>query len=133
MLEHPRQPLLSKSEFRKRQVRFVIAAAVLGAMSLAIGMCGYRMLEGQSWPDAFLNAAMLLGAMGPVSEPQTTAGKIFAGCYALYCGLMFLFIAGLLVTPTAHRFLHMFHAGPTDEDNTVAPSSDRSNDASDDL
>ncbi len=75
-------------------------------------MIGYRVLEGQTWVDAFLNAAMLLGAMGPASSPQTTAGKIFAGCYALYCGLVFLFIAGLLFTPIAHRLLHMFHADP---------------------
>ena len=45
-------------------------------------------------------------------EPKTDTGKIFAGCYALYCGLVFLFIAGLLVTPVAHRLLHLFHADP---------------------
>jgi hypothetical protein len=52
--------------------------------------------------------------MGPLSEPKTDAGKIFAGCYALYCGLVFIFIAGLLVTPIAHRLLHVFHADPDD-------------------
>ena len=35
-------------------------------------------LEGLSAIDAFLNAAMLLGGMGPVDAPQTDAGKVFA-------------------------------------------------------
>lgn len=116
MFERPHEPLLPKWEFRKRQGRYAAAAALLGAVSLGIGMVGYRVFERLSWADCFLNAAMLLGAMGPASTPETTAGKIFAGCYALYCGLVFLFIAGLLVTPLAHRLLHMFHADPPEAD-----------------
>ncbi|MEO8498139.1 MAG: hypothetical protein ABI614_23990 [Planctomycetota bacterium] len=116
MLERPHEPLLSIREFRLRFAHYLVAAALLGGLSLAIGMLGYRHFENQSWPDAFLNAAMLLGAMGSASAPQTTGGKIFAGCYALYRGLKFLFIAGLLVTPIPHRFLHIFHADPPEED-----------------
>ena len=78
-------------------------------------MAGFRTLEGQTWPESFLNAAMLLSALGPVGEPATDAGKIFAGCYALYCGLIFLITVGLLVTPVAHRLLHVFHADPDEE------------------
>lgn len=108
------QSLLAPKKFYWRLSKFVAVALLLATFSLLVGMLGYRTLEGQSWPEAFVNAAMLLAAMGPLSEPKTDAGKIFAGCYALYCGLVFLFIAGLLVTPIAHRLLHVFHADPDD-------------------
>jgi hypothetical protein len=62
-----------------------------------------------AWRDAFLNAAMLLGGMGPVNAPITPAGKVFAGLYALYAGLIFLVTAGLLLAPLVHRILHRFH------------------------
>ena len=72
-------------------------------------MIGYQYYEGLQWRDAFLNAAMLLGGMGPVNSPQTDGGKIFAGLYALYAGLVFLIAAGLIVAPALHRMLHLFH------------------------
>jgi hypothetical protein len=72
-------------------------------------MIGYRALERLSWLDAFLNAAMLLGGMGPVNTPGTTGGKLFAGLYALYCGLVVLIVAGIILAPVAHRILHRFH------------------------
>ena len=78
-------------------------------MSLAAGMCGYHFLEKLPWVDAFLNAAMILGGMGPVDPVKTGAGKIFAGLYALYSGLALITIAGLLLAPVVHRFLHKFH------------------------
>ena len=79
------------------------------AASLAIGMAGYHGLERLSWLDSFLNAAMLLGGMGPLAAPQTDAGKLFAGCYALYCGLVVIAVAGIVLAPVAHRILHRFH------------------------
>jgi hypothetical protein len=82
---------------------------VLLAVSLAGGMLGYITFEHQSLLDAFLNAAMLLGGMGPVDLPKTPAGKFFAGCYALYAGLVFIVSAALLFTPVLHRLLHHFH------------------------
>jgi hypothetical protein len=78
-------------------------------ISLAIGMLGYHWLEGLHWIDAFLNAAMLMGGMGPVSAPLSFGGKLFAGLYALYCGLMLILVAGLLFAPVVHRSLHKFH------------------------
>ena len=72
-------------------------------------MLGYHLIEGLSWVDAFLNSAMLLGGMGPVDQLHTTAGKIFAGIYALYSGIVFLVIAGVLFAPIFHRMLHHFH------------------------
>jgi hypothetical protein len=81
--------------------------------SLVIGMVGYRMLEGYSWVDSFLNAAMLMGGMGPASTLHTDGGKIFAGIYALYCGLIELVAIGIFAAPIVHRFLHYFHMEKT--------------------
>ncbi|MFL6713534.1 MAG: hypothetical protein ACJ8LN_11490 [Sulfurifustis sp.] len=72
-------------------------------------MLGYMYFEQLAWRDAFLNSAMLLGGMGPVDAPRTNGGKIFAGIYALYAGLVFLVSAGLLFAPFVHRLLHKFH------------------------
>jgi hypothetical protein len=79
------------------------------AVSLIIGMLGYHVFERLSWIDSFLNASMLLGGMGPVEQPQTYAGKLFAGLYALYCGLAVIAVAAILLAPIVHRFLHGFH------------------------
>ena len=81
---------------------------VLGS-SLVFGIWGYMFFEKLAWRDAFLNAAMLLGGMGPVNPPQTDGGKLFAGIYALYAGLVFIITAALLFTPILHRLLHKFH------------------------
>jgi hypothetical protein len=72
-------------------------------------MAGYVHFERMGWLDGFLNASMLLGGMGPVNTPVTEGGKLFAGCYALYAGLVFIVTAGLLFSPIAHRILHVFH------------------------
>ena len=77
--------------------------------SLLIGMAGYEYFESLAWRDAFLNAAMLLGGMGPVESPQTSGGKVFAGLYALYAGLVFLIVAGIIFAPVVHRLMHRFH------------------------
>lgn len=85
------------------------AAGALLLVSLAIGMAGYAYFERLAWRDAFLNAAMLLGGMGPVDPPRTDGGKLFAGVYALYAGLAFMVTAGLVFTPVVHRVMHTFH------------------------
>jgi hypothetical protein len=77
--------------------------------SLLLGMAGYAYFEGLAWRDAFLNAAMLLGGMGPVDAPRTDGGKVFAGLYALYAGLVFLVAVAILLAPVVHRLLHKFH------------------------
>ena len=109
MYEHRSQPLLPRHRFIWRLVSSAGAALLLVGASLVVGLIGYHDLEGLGWTDAFLNAAMLLGGMGPVNSPATQAGKLFAGCYALYCGLLVIFIAGLLLAPVLHRVLHRFH------------------------
>jgi hypothetical protein len=107
--EHRRMRPLSRRRFLGRLAAHVAVAAVLAGLSLLGGMWGYEHYEGLRWRDAFLNAAMLLGGMGPVREPLTDGGKVFAGCYALYAGLVFLVVAGLLMAPVVHRLLHKFH------------------------
>jgi len=72
-------------------------------------MIGYRLLEQMSWLDAFHQAAMLLSGMGPVVEVKSTAGKLFDGIYALFCGVILLASTGLLFAPVLHRILHRFH------------------------
>lgn len=109
MFEHKSQPVISRRHFVVRLARSSLVTIVLAAVSLLIGMLGYRALEGLDWVDAFLNAAMLLGGMGPVNAPATAAGKLFAGLYALYCGLLVIALAGILLAPVAHRILHRFH------------------------
>jgi len=86
----------------------------LALVSLGIGMAGYEYFEQLAWRDAFLNSAMLLGGMGPVDFPKTDAGKLFAGIYALYAGLLFLVLSAILLAPVFHRILHHFHFADED-------------------
>jgi len=109
MYESRKQPLLPSGLFARRMARHFAAAGVLIAASLGLGMAGYAGFEHLGWLDAFLNSAMLLGGMGPVNMPQTSAGKLFAGLYALYAGLVVIVVAGLMLAPVAHRLLHRFH------------------------
>ena len=101
--------MLARAKFVRRLLVHSGVAAGLLAVSLGFGMVGYTTFESLSWIDAFLNSAMLLGGMGPVNPPQTAAGKLFAGVYALYAGLVFIVTAALLVGPVLHRVLHHFH------------------------
>ena len=109
MLEAKHQPLLPRHRFYGRMAMHLGASALLLAASLLIGMVGYVSTEGLSWIDAFLNSAMLLGGMGPVNMPATFWGKLFAGCFALYSGLVFIVCLAIVLTPLLHRILHRFH------------------------
>jgi hypothetical protein len=109
MYEHHSQRLLSQREFLARWARHVGVVAVLVLVSLAAGMAGYMGFEHLGWSDAFLNAAMLLGGMGPVNAPVSVGGKLFAGVYALYAGLFFIVAAGVILAPVLHRMIHRFH------------------------
>lgn len=109
MFEHRKDPLISRAAFLKRVVRYALIAFAIDAGSLAVGVIGYHVFEGLSWVDSLLNAAMLLGGMGPVNELHTTSGKLFASFYAIYCGVIFLVVAGILLAPIIHRFIHHFH------------------------
>jgi len=109
MYESRHHRLLPFRAFLGRLARHFFVAVGLVLLSLWVGMWGYMHFESLLWRDAFLNAAMLLGGMGPVNAPVTDNGKIFAGIYALYAGLVFLIAAGLLFAPVLHRLMHRFH------------------------
>lgn len=109
MFEHRSQPLLPLNRFLHRLAISVLLVGTIVALSLLAGMVGYHTLEGLAWLDAFINAAMLLGGMGPITAPVTPGGKLFAGLYALYCGLVVIVIGGVLLVPVMHRVLHRFH------------------------
>jgi hypothetical protein len=81
----------------------------LAGGTLLMGMLIYHKVEGLPWSDSFLNAAMLLGGMGPVDRLQTTEGKWLAGGYALFAGLVFIVLAGVMIAPVIHSVLHHFH------------------------
>ena len=82
-----------------------LAFGILG-LSLGVGIWGYERFEHLPWRDAFLNAAMLLGGMGPVKTDLSEPGKLFAGLYALYAGLVVIAVAGLLLAPAVHHLMH---------------------------
>ena len=116
MFEHRSKPLLPRRQFYTRLAQSAAVALLVVVVVLGIGMVGYRVFEPMTWVDAFVNAAMILSGMGPVSSLQTDGGKIFAGCYALFSGLAFLTSIGIVFAPAFHRFLHKFHVEETKRD-----------------
>lgn len=115
MYESRTEPLLSPREFALRLARHGGISLALVAGSLLIGATGYHLTEKLSWLDATLNAAMILTGMGPVAKLEHVSGKVFATFYALYSGVAFLAIAGLLVAPVAHRLLHRLHVDENED------------------
>ena len=108
--ESKHAPVLPRKEFARRMAKSFALASTLISASLLAGMAGYHYLEDLPWIDAFMNAAMILGGMGPVAPIQTAGGKLFAGFYALYSGLIVIVAAGVLLAPIVHRMIHEFHA-----------------------
>lgn len=110
MLYEPRHVRpISRHHFILRLVRHTGAALLLAVASIGIGMWGYTHYEHLAWRDAFLNASMLLGGMGPVDAPRTPNGKVFAAWYALYAGLVFIASSGVILAPVVHRIVHRVH------------------------
>lgn len=109
MYEDRHTPPLPRRRFVRRMADHAALAAALVAVSLLVGMWGYEHYEHLGWRDAFLNTAMLLGGMGPVDPLRTNGGKLFAGIFAMYAGVVFLVVAGLFLVPVIHRIAHLFH------------------------
>lgn len=107
--ERHHEPVLPRPLFLGRMARWSAMAGAILIGSLGMGVCGYHFLGGLAWIDSVLNASMILGGMGPVDPITTTAGKLFASFYALYSGLALISVAGVLLAPLIHRFLHKFH------------------------
>jgi hypothetical protein len=102
-------PLMSPARFAYRLSRNIAFATMIILIALGLGMAGYRFTEHMTWLDAFLNASMILGGMGPVDTLHTIAGKAFAGAYALFCGLLIVLLSGVVLAPIFHRVLHSLH------------------------
>jgi hypothetical protein len=116
--ETMRQPLLPRRDFYRRLLwHIALACAVLGG-SLAIGWVGYAFLDHLSPVDAFVNAAMILGGMGPVDPLSNDTAKWFAGVYALYAGVIFLVSVSVIIAPVLHRLLHALHLDTPDDDSS---------------
>lgn len=109
MFERKHEPLISRRRFILRMARSLGFGLCLLCASLGTGMLGYHLLEDLPWIDAFLNASMIMSGMGPVATLKSDAGKLFAGLYALYCGMALITAAAIILTPVVHRFFHRFH------------------------
>ena len=109
MFEKVHQRLVSKGVFYRRILKALLLAFVILTFSLVLGMSGYHFLGHLDWIDSFLNASMILGGMGPVDVLPDDTAKIFAGCYALFSGVMFLSSIAIFFAPVLHRFLHKMH------------------------
>jgi hypothetical protein len=109
MFERRHEPLLPLRAFFWRVARSLALSLAIVAFALGAGVVGYHYLAGFAWVDSLLNASMILSGMGPVGDFKNDTGKVFASFYALFSGLAFITIAGIIVTPVAHRLLHWFH------------------------
>lgn len=90
-------------------MRFALYTVVFVAISLMIGTLGYHFTAGLGWLDALYNSSMILTGMGPVNVLTNDAAKWFASLYALYSGVAFLTMAGILFAPMVHRILHLLN------------------------
>ncbi len=109
-------PLLPIKAFYKRQLLFLIYAAILISISLAIGMIGYHITAGLDWIQSYHNASMILAGMGEIDTMPDKGAKIFSGSYALFSGVVFLSTVAVMFSPLVHRILHMMHLESTKEE-----------------
>ena len=116
MLESRQTPLASRMVFALRVMMFFgLVLGVIG-VALGIGVLGYHYIAGFAWVDSILNASMILGGMGPMGELKGDAAKLFASAYALFSGLIFISVTGIMLAPVAHRALHVFHLDNNDHE-----------------
>ncbi len=105
--EHRTEPVIPREAFYSRIGVHALVSFVIVGFSLGVGVLGYHFIEGFNWIDSLHNASMILSGMGPVGEIHTSGGKIFASCYALFSGIVFLATVGFLAAPIVHRLLHL--------------------------
>jgi hypothetical protein len=110
MYEHRTHKLLAWPAFLRRAGWHVLVSLPLIAVVAGAGTLGYHALGGLGWIDAFLNASMILGGMGPVDRMETDSAKLFAAFYALFSGLVFVGVMGVIIAPWIHRMIHVMHA-----------------------
>ena len=107
--EHRSSARLPRRLFVHRLALHALIGAGAIAISDVMGTIGYHHFARFNWVDSFLNASMLLGGMGPIGDLPNDSSKVFAALFALYSGLVFILLAGLMLAPVFHRVLHHFH------------------------
>ncbi len=111
--EHKSEPLLPFRKFLRRLFKHISVGLLIIFGSLGIGVLGYHFLARLSWIDSLLNASMILGGMGPIDPLPTPGAKVFASCYALFAGVIFLVVVGIMIAPVGHRLMHRLHLEKT--------------------
>ena len=114
MFENKCEKLAPLSVFVRRMFVSVALAGILIAVALLMGIMGYHHIAQFAWVDSILEASMILGGMGPINPLITTGAKIFASGYALFSGLVFIAVMGIVLAPITHRMLHTFHVDDED-------------------
>ena len=114
MLENKSEPIASRATFIRRMLACFGLSLAMIAVSLGIGISGYHWIAHLPWIDSLLNASMILGGMGPVDHLDASAAKMFASAYAIFSGLMFISVMGVLLMPVFHRVIHRFHLADED-------------------
>lgn len=102
---HPRHAW----QLAQRMLHSGLALLPLAAFTLLVGVLLYHQVERLTWSSSFLNAAMLVGGMGPVDPIRTEAGKWAIGAYAIFAGVVFLVVAGVMLSPVVHHALVRWH------------------------
>lgn len=109
MIKNQNGRLLPRHLFVKQFIEAIFIGWLIIALALGVGMLGYHHFENMTWVDAFVNASMILSGMGPLTPLVSNGGKIFAGFYALFSGLAFIIVLGIIFAPVLHRFFHKMH------------------------
>ena len=115
MFETRRQRIIPPHHFARRLAYSFALSGAIAAIALTVGIVGFHYIADVPWIDALHNASMILGGMGPVAELTETPAKIFASFYALFSGLVFVVVMGVVSAPILHRVLHTFHMTDQDE------------------
>ena len=113
--ERRKDKLAPVSIYVQRIAASLAIAIGLMLFALAVGVVGYHLIAGFNFVDSLLEASMILGGMGPVRELPNDASKMFASIYALFSGVIFIALMGIILSPVAHRVMHKFHIDETDE------------------
>ena len=114
MYERRADKLAPRSIFIKRIIASLLIALALIAAALMLGIAGYHFVAGFEWIDSLLEASMILGGMGPLKDLPNDTAKVFASAYALFSGIVFIALMGIMMSPVVHRVMHKFHVDEDD-------------------
>jgi hypothetical protein len=107
--EHRKHRVLPWPWFLRRAGRHLLLALGILIAAAGVGTVGYHVAGRLGWLDSFLNASMILSGMGPVDRMESASGKLFAALYALFSGVVFIGVMGVVLAPWVHRLLHVTH------------------------